>query len=236
MTNYAILDTETTDLDGEPIQIAVMECKGVGDNNPTIISSYIKPETLISFGSMAVHLITNEMLAEMNPPKYDVIADQVLPHYSNYLVGHNIQFDIDVLSKKDERWLKYPTICTMELAKHLELKGKVGTVSNMGLFYYYKGHIESNIDVDAHNAVSDVQVTNFIFKKMLQEIAMDVDECYNLLSNKPFVCGFKKHEGKLWLDVIKEDKSYVGWLLNNDKLTKQERDKVLELIETNGGK
>lgn len=235
MTNYAVLDTETTSLEGEVVQISVIEYDGLGDNNPTIISSYIKPEEPISYGSMAIHNITNEMIAEINPPTYEEVADQIHPVNVKYVIGHNLQFDIGILSKKDERWLEYKTICTMQLANSLGLKEVVGSVSNMALFYYYSGHLDSGIDLKAHDATSDALVTNFIFKKMLEELVMDVDECYNHLNNRPFVCNFKKHEGQLWEDVVKKDSGYVFWLLDNNKLTnQQEREKIEQLIKSGG--
>lgn len=57
-----ILDSETTDLDGEIIELAIINLKG-----ETVFNHRFKPVTPVSAGAQAVHGISTEMLANEKP-------------------------------------------------------------------------------------------------------------------------------------------------------------------------
>ncbi|MCT7957295.1 3'-5' exonuclease [Laspinema palackyanum] len=87
--NFCILDTETTSLEGEVVEIAIIDSKG----NPEI-DTLIKPREAISPEAQAVHGITHEMVA--TAPRLDDIWEEVSRVISshNNLIVYNSSFDL----------------------------------------------------------------------------------------------------------------------------------------------
>jgi len=82
-----ILDTETTDLDGEVVQVAIMDMQGL-----LVFLSLVKPLEAISAGAQAVHGISLEMVeraptwAELFPVVNLILKDRKL-------IAYNASFD-----------------------------------------------------------------------------------------------------------------------------------------------
>ena len=87
--NFCILDTETTSLEGEVVEIAIIDSQG----NPEI-DTLIKPREEISPEAQAVHGITAEMVA--TAPRLDDIWEEVSRVISshNNLIIYNSSFDL----------------------------------------------------------------------------------------------------------------------------------------------
>lgn len=84
-----ILDTETTDLDGEIIELAIINLKG-----ETLFNSRFNPLTPISAGARAVHGISAEMVADS--PRFADCALEVLVMLSTAktVLIYNAAFDM----------------------------------------------------------------------------------------------------------------------------------------------
>lgn len=93
----------------------------------------------------------------------------------DYIVGHNISFDIRLLqqSNPELEWLdEVPSICTMELARGIKKNLKVPLPSaklSQLVEYYYPEHTELLVP-HAHAAKSDVVNTVLIALAMLQHV------------------------------------------------------------------
>lgn len=223
-----VLDTETTDLNGEVVEIAsvmVNETGNIIENS--IISHLIKPVGRIGLQAMAVHSITEEMVSEA-----PVLAEVVDEYFTEeYLIMHNAKFDMRMVG--EDKFIGHKVICTHELAKKLGYKEKAGSTANMVLYYYFGGYKEFIPEGVAHRAGYDSQITAYILKKMMDENNLStLNDVYEYMNQPaPFVCTFKKHSGKLWEDVVKEDYEYVEWMIDNFKWkNEEEKEKVTKLF------
>jgi len=87
-----ILDTETTDLDGYLVQIAVIRAH----DGASLLDTLINPEAPISTGAQRVHHLTEEQLA--SAPTFEQIADDVLAILrGRRVVTYNAAFDQGIL-------------------------------------------------------------------------------------------------------------------------------------------
>lgn len=89
-----ILDTETTDLDGEPVEISIINVGG-----ETLLDTLVKATEEISPGAMAVHCITEENLltAPSFPDVYPELG-RILEAASRIII-YNANFDFGVLER-----------------------------------------------------------------------------------------------------------------------------------------
>ena len=230
--NYAVIDTETTGLDGKVIQFAA--------NNKDWVTSYsfwYNPNIPIEYEASAVHGVSNSDLKNLDTVDVDYAKGIVIDIVNgNYVIGHNIQFDIDAIERTFNLDLSdTKTICTMEMANYLKLKDVVGSVSNMALYYYFleKNGDDNELFGNAHNASFDIAVTEYIFLSMFKMMNVNsLDELYDKLNDFVPLCMFPKHSGKTWQEVVSKDSSYVVWLLDSDKIkclkTKALLDKLLK--------
>jgi len=108
-----IADTETTDLDGEIIELAIINLKG-----ETVINRRFNPIEPISAGAQAVHGISAEMVA--NEPRFGDCASEVLPVLANtgLVLIYNAAFDTARLHQTCKLHCadmpKFNTDCIME--------------------------------------------------------------------------------------------------------------------------
>lgn len=135
----------------------------------TSVSRY-KPKVPINPRAYDVHRIG---LTELRD-KPCTSTVRVLPDI-DYIVGHNIAFDIRMLiqSNPELEWLnEVPTICTMELARGIKKNLKIPLPSaklSELTEYYYPDYIEL-LTPTAHAAKSDVVNTVLIALAMLQHV------------------------------------------------------------------
>lgn len=122
-TRTVILDTETTDLDGYLVQIAVIRAT----DGAVLLDTLVNPQHPISASARAVHHITDEQLA--GAPTFAQIADElVLLLRGRRIIIYNVGFDLavlqrEVMRKHDYGWRQaidfwgrgYRFGCAMEL-------------------------------------------------------------------------------------------------------------------------
>lgn len=89
-----VLDTETTDLDGEVIEIAVLTMAG-----EVLLESLVCPLGAISLGAHAVHGLTLEDLTDQ-PTFAEIYAPvYALLHHATVIVAYNADFDLEILHR-----------------------------------------------------------------------------------------------------------------------------------------
>ena len=210
MRQVVILDTETTGF--EPQTNSIVEIAGVRLGGMWF-SGLVRPTTKISFGAMATHHITEEMVESAQ--SLEDALNFYLPHTPEgyVFVAHNAQFDRSFMP---EWYQQQDWICTWRVASHLWPDAE--SHSNQSLRY------ELGLDVrdmpeqaggNAHRALYDAWVTSKLFERCLETSGFSVAELVEL-TKKPLLLTkvrFGKHRDELWSDV---PKSYLRWVLSQD--------------------
>jgi hypothetical protein len=92
LQDAVILDTETTDLFGEVIQVSVIDLAG-----NVLLSTLVRPSTTVSSAAIAVHGIHDEDL--LDAPSLQDIAGQLLEAtHGRQLLAYNAPYDRRVLA------------------------------------------------------------------------------------------------------------------------------------------
>lgn len=226
-----ILDTETTDKDpnNRLVQLAYKNLT-TGET----VAEYFKPPVPISFGAMAIHHITNEMVQNKLPfpesEHYKKIT-KILPE--NILVAHNAPFDMQVL--RNEGITLGHHIDTLRIARHL-------LDSEQYSLQYLRYSLGLNVNGSAHDALGDVLVLESLFLYLKEETRRQFklsteEEIINKLlelNNMPVLLEtmiFGKYKGKTFAEVAQIDKPYLQWLYNSET-QKLESEQNHELVYT----
>ena len=225
---YIFLDTETTGTDEQDriIQLAFIYVDTKG--NKRVVDEYYKPPVPINFEAMAVHNITEEMVA--NKPlisdkdsAFIKLGEDKVNNDSNILIAHNAPFDIGMMTR-DGFDNKMRVIDTLRCSKHLLKDAKR---HKLGVLYYQYGlyrqidelAVTFGIDLqglEAHNAVYDNLMLSLLFKLLVQK-AGSVEKLIELTKTPVLIetFSFGKHKGELVKDVAKSDMGYLNWMLKN---------------------
>ena len=210
-----ILDTETHDLNGYPIEIAYAPCsfeQGVlVINQGDVFDEYFSCPEPIALGALATHHILEADIAEK--PSFDTFK---MPQDVQYLIGHNIDYDIKAIQKCQPDFT-VKGICTLALCRMVwpELPH---TLSAM----YY--HVMDDLELarkhlrHAHNAKADIYFTGVILKTLVEQLGIkDMNSLYIMSETAriPKYITFGKHKGTAIKDL---DSGYVSWLLKQPDL------------------
>ena len=210
--NALILDTETHDMNGYPIEIAHVPCDfnklGVLQIVDDLLFDkfYSCPEP-ISFGAMAVHHIIESDL--IGKPSYNTFR---LPQGVTYLIGHNIDYDIKAVQKCDNS-IQVKGICTLALSRMVWPDVPAHNLS--ALYYMIAGGTDQTRKElrNAHNAAADIMFTARILKELIKLTGIKDMQSLYLLSEKariPTTITFGKWKGTPIKDVPAD---YKAWLL-----------------------
>ena len=210
-----ILDTETHDLNGYPIEIAYAPCsfeQGVlVINQGEVFDEYFSCPEPIALGALATHHILETDIAEK--PSFDTFK---MPQDVQYLIGHNIDYDIKAVQKCQPDFT-VKGICTLALCRMVwpELPH---TLSAM----YY--HVMDDLELarkhlrHAHNAKADIYFTGVILKTLVEQLGIkDMNSLFIMSESAriPKYITFGKHKGTAIKDL---DSGYVSWLLKQPDL------------------
>lgn len=213
--NALILDTETHDLNGYPIEIAYAPCsfeQGVlVINQGEVFDEYFSCPEPIALGALATHHILEADIAEK--PSFDTFK---MPQGVQYLIGHNIDYDIKAVQKCQPDFT-VKGICTLALCRMVwpELPH---TLSAM----YY--HVMDDLELarkhlrHAHNAKADIYFTGVILKTLVEQLGIkDMNSLFIMSESAriPKYITFGKHKGTAIKDL---DSGYVSWLLKQPDL------------------
>ena len=213
--NALILDTETHDLNGYPIEIAYAPCsfeQGVlVINQGEVFDEYFSCPEPIALGALATHHILEADIAEK--PSFDTFR---MPQGVQYLIGHNIDYDIKAVQKCQPDFT-VKGICTLALCRMVwpELPH---TLSAM----YY--HVMDDLELarkhlrHAHNAKADIYFTGVILQTLVEQLGIkDMNSLFIMSETAriPKYITFGKHKGTAIKDL---DSGYVSWLLKQPDL------------------
>ncbi len=245
MAKYILFDTETTGTEEED---RIIQMGGMIVSSKTDIKCFDEMCSAIlpiKIEAMEVHNITPNLLegkpACENTKFYQKIVE--LNNASNYLIAHNIKFDLGMIQK--EGFVnQYTLIDTLRCAKHLfpELPYHRLQYIRYALKLYETEQEEANklnIAIKAHDAIGDVLIMKLFLSKLVQkcnEIYSDYNAMEKLadLTRTPVLIQtfkFGKHKGRNIAEVAREDAGYLNWMRSNmkdlDEDMKYTLDKVL---------
>ncbi len=217
------LDTETTgnsDTD-RLIQLGVKE-RYIED---PLVNALYKPPIPISIESMAIHHITERMVAGRplftEAPEYVGLKD-LLESEEVVTVAHNAAFDLAMLAR--EGVAPYRSICTYKVAYALDPSD---VLPNYRL-QYLRYLLDLDVEADAHDAWGDVLVLEALFERLMEKmIARHGTEEAALsamldISARPLLfttIRFGKYSGKRLEEVAQTDREYLQWLLKEKEKT-----------------
>ena len=207
------LDTETTGLEqGDKIcSIAIRSYEGEEQNQ---IYELVNEGKKIPPLASSINHITNEMIKGkkklIDSDSYRFLQDNNLE--STIIVGHNIRFDLLKLQESGFDF-KGKIIDTMRVTKHLIPECEM--FSLQFLRYELKLYKKEKENLQAHNALSDVILTN-----MLYDYLLDFASCDDMieLSSKSVLMQkleFGKYSGRYIEEISMSDRSYLEWMLLN---------------------
>jgi len=213
--NAVILDTETHDLNGYPIEIAYAPCsfeQGVlVVKQDQVFDEYFSCPEPITLGALATHHILDKEIADK--PSYETFK---MPEGIEYLIGHNIDYDIRAIQKCKPD-LQVKGICTLALSRMVW----PDLPHNLTAMYY---HVMDDLELarkhlrHAHNAKADIYFTGVLLKTLVKELGIkDMSSLYVMSETAriPTFINFGKHKGMAIKDLPSD---YVVWLLKQPDL------------------
>lgn len=247
MTKYVLFDTETTgnQSDDRIIQVGAMVIGSKG--SVEVYDELCSSEVAIKVDAMEVHNITPDIIEGKAPFTATRFWKDLasLNNENNYLIAHNIAFDLGMLEKEGfSNSMKL--IDTLRCAKHLFPDANYHRLQYLryALELYKKEKAEAekhNITIKAHDAIGDV----LVMKLFLSELVAKVKEHYPHvnpmvklveLTNTPVMMrGFKfgKYKGEQIEDIARSDANYIRWMLKSlelDEDMKYTLERVLENV------
>ncbi|MGC0418588.1 TerD family protein [Embleya sp. AB8] len=165
-SDYAVVDVETTGLRGSDrvvsVAVEVLDRAGeVTDRWSTLVDPGRDP------GPVHIHGLTAEMPA--GAPTFERVADELAEYLTGRVfVAHNAPFDWKMLAAEYARLdVGLPMerrLCTMALARHLELPVDDYRLATLAAHYRVR-------QLHAHDAVDDARVLAEVFRYSLHEAA-----------------------------------------------------------------
>lgn len=198
-----VVDTEVSQLEApEIIELAYREM--ISPTEPgTPFAEMYRPKGKLSCGAMSVHHIIPEDLMKCSPS-----SEACIPAEVEYIIGHNIDFDWEVLGKPNVK-----RICTMAIARAIwpEVEGHT-----LGACTYRTRSFEEARTAlkNAHSAPADVELCIALLHHFATKYGpfSNFEDLYAFSEDcrLPRVWAFGKFKGKP-LDAA--DNGYLSWCL-----------------------
>ncbi len=209
---FVCLDCETTGLD--PVRDRIIEIAIIQFDLVNIYDKFetlIDPECRIPDESVAIHHITQKMVS--GQPLIKDVLKEFLSYVGNHIIiGHSIEFDIDIINETAKREKinceikKNRFIDTLRLARAYG-ESPINSLESLRKHF----HIEFE---EAHRAMSDVIVNIEVFKRLIKPYTT-VEKMFDMLA-KPVLLKdmpLGKHKGRPFKEIPLE---YLLWAANKD--------------------
>lgn len=209
---FVCVDCETTGLDPETdriIEVAVI--KFTFSKVIEEFETLVDPGCEIPESSIEIHHISQDMV--QGKPKIQDVLPQVLKIIGrNIIIGHGVQYDIDILAAEAKRHNIPCTITNNQVVDTLRLARLYGDSPSNAL---ERLGIHFNVDSDGHHrAMNDVRVNIEVFKHLSKKFKT-LGAIFKVLS-KPILLRampLGKHKGRPFRDIPLQ---YLRWAANKD--------------------
>jgi len=229
MPAYVLFDTETT---GNKEQDRIIQVGAMivhSKDNIEVLDELCSADVPISIEAMEVHNITPDVI-ENQPPYAELNFTKKIDSLNqkeNYLIAHNISFDLGMLEK--EGFINnYTLIDTLRCAKHLLSDSPYHRLQYLryALELYKTEGQEADklgITIKAHDAIGDVLIMKLLLSKLVrlaQEKYAGVNPMQKLaeLTQTPVLMKtfkFGKYKDREIAEICKADSGYIKWMKNN---------------------
>ncbi|AOA58182.1 3'-5' exonuclease [Acinetobacter larvae] len=212
-----ILDTETHSLNGLPVEIAYVPFQ-LENGNASMFADQCFDEFYsvgepISYGAMAVHHIIESDIADK--PSYKTFE---LPGDVEYIIGHNVDYDIAAIQRCGIDTANIKAICTLALARKAWPSAEAHNLSALLYMLMNGSDLARQKLRNAHNAKHDVLMTGFILKSIVRELSIQsIEDLYAVseVARIPTTITFGKHKG---LPISSLPADYKAWLLGKSDI------------------
>ena len=209
MSKILIFDTEATGIKDpvliEAAWIEVDSLETLALSNP--FEQRYNPGKPITLGALATHHIMDEELVDCPPA-----TSFALPGHIEYIIGHNIDFDWEVIGKPEVK-----RICTLALAR--SLWPELDSHTQSALLYYFERDTARDQLRNAHSALADVWICSKIVGQIIDKLhPASLDALWEMSEKAriPKVMPYGKHKGELISQVPTD---YKQWLLRQDNVS-----------------
>lgn len=174
-----------------------------------------KPERPISYGAMAVTGICPEDVA--NKQCHTAVVTHHMPEGAAYIIGHNVNYDIQVAKNAGVDTSQYKAICTLAIARKLypDTDHKLGAL----LYQFLYGEARKYAR-DAHSAATDVRFCIQLLRLFCNQAGItDMQSLYEFseASRIPEVMPMGKNKGEKISDVATtvDGRAYFFWVITD---------------------
>ena len=209
MPQAIIFDVEATDKnDAVIIEAASLDVTSLNPfevGNPWV--QRYNPGKPISLGALATHHIMDEEL--VNCPASSSFE---LPAGTQYLIGHNIDFDWVAIGSPDVK-----RICTLALAR--SLWPSLDSHTQSALLSFFERDTARDLLRNAHSALADVWICSKIVGQIINKLhPASLDALWEMSEKAriPTTMPYGKHKGELISQVPTD---YKQWLLRQDNVS-----------------
>jgi DNA polymerase III epsilon subunit-like protein len=229
MEKYILFDTETTgNGDGDRIiQIGGMVISSKDDIE--VYDELCSSSVPIKIEAMEVHNITPDIIENRPPFKETEFYKKLneLNAKENYLIAHNIKFDLGMLQKEgfENRFTLIDTVrCAMHLYPNIQYHRLQYLRYALELYKDEKQKAKDlGITIKAHDAIGDVLVMTLLLSKIFIEVQKQFPDSKIMdklveLTNKPVlikIFKFGKYRGEDIEQVASDDRGYLKWMRKN---------------------
>ena len=229
MAAYVLFDTETTGNQEQDRIIQVGAMIVHSKDNIEVLDELCSADVPITIEAMEIHNITPDII-ENQPPYAELNFTKkinALNQKENYLIAHNISFDLGMLEKEGFQ-NNYTLIDTLRCAKHLLSDSPYHRLQYLryALELYKTEGQEADklgITIKAHDAIGDVLVMKLLLSKLVrltQEKYAGINPMQKLaeLTQTPVLMKtfkFGKYKDREIAEICKADSGYIKWMKNN---------------------
>ena len=229
MAVYILFDTETTG-NGDSdriIQVGAMIVHS--KEHIEVIDEMCFSDEPIKIEAMEVHNITPDIIEGKPPYKQTTFAKKIEEYNnkSNYLIAHNISFDLGMLQKEGFE-NNYTIIDTLRCSKHLLPTSSAHRLQylrySLGLYKQENQEAQNlGITIKAHDAIGDVLVMKLLLSylvKLVQEEFAGINPMQKLaeLTQTPVLMTtfkFGKYKDQDIEEIASSDIGYLKWMRKN---------------------
>ena len=198
-----IIDTETCGLQGGIVEIASVDVVDGKIVNP--MSHLVRPDRPISPQAMAIHRITEAMVADKP------WIEDVIPQY------YGSEGDVARKASCYRRVLPdIPVKQILPIKTALRLWPGI-KYSNMALYKSRKLSVQTPAGLHHHRALYDCYITAALLIDIMQTSGWTADQMVDITGRPALLTTFTfgKYRGKPVSEVAERDPGYLRWLFNN---------------------